>query len=76
MPGHPLFAADQREAALDFFAEQNYTVIADALTPYDVGTLLEFMDRSQAERPVEWNVSKGNVLPKKEILGYGPELDR
>lgn len=76
MPGHPLFAADQREAALDFFAEQNYTVIADALTSDDVGTLLEFMDRSQAERPVEWNVGKGNVLSHTQILILHPELDR
>ena len=76
MPSHIAFAPDQRDSALDFFADRNYTVISDALLAEDIAATHEFIDRSQSEYPVEWNLGKGSTCSHAQILNLYPELDR
>ena len=73
---HPVFAPDQQDAILDFFAEQNYAVLGDALSSADICYLNGFIDRSQREIPTEWNVGSEKVRSHTQILNANPELDR
>lgn len=75
MSDHPIFAPDQQSEFLDFFAHNNYGVVADALPPEDIRFLNDFMDRSQREIPVEWGLDKKSIYSHGQILVYHPELD-
>lgn len=54
MTAHPTFAPDQRSEALEFFIDQNYVVVSNALPAENVEVLTAFVDRSERETAREW----------------------
>ena len=75
MTGHPTFTPDQREEALDFFVDQNYVVVSDALPAENIDVMRAFVDRSEHEIPGEWGPDKLGCRSHAQILVYHPELD-
>lgn len=75
MPKHPTFTPDQQAEALEFFTDQNYVVVSDALPPENVRILTEFVDRSEREIATEWGPDKLGCRSHAQILVYHPELD-
>jgi ectoine hydroxylase-related dioxygenase (phytanoyl-CoA dioxygenase family) len=75
MAGHPTFTPDQKEQALDFFVDQNYVVVSDALPPENIDVLRAFVDRSESEIPGEWGPDKLGSRSHAQILVYHSELD-
>ena len=74
MASHPIFAPDQQNLFLDFFEQNNYAVVADALPRADIDFLNDFVERSQRQHPVEWRLDKA-VHSHAQILVHHPELD-
>jgi hypothetical protein len=75
MGTHPIFAPDQQSQFLDFFEQNNYAVVSDALPPEDIQFLNDFVDHSERERPVEWHLGEKPVYSHAQILVHYPELD-
>jgi hypothetical protein len=72
---HATFTPDQKEAALEFFVDQNYVVVTDALPAENIDVLRAFVDRSESEIPGEWGPDKLGCRSHAQILVYHPELD-
>ena len=72
---HPIFAPDQRADALDFFIDQHYVVVADALPAENVEILTAFVDRSEREIAREWGPDRLGCRSNAQILVRHPELD-
>ena len=75
MAAHPTFTPDQKAEALDFFADQNYVVVSDALSAANMEVMRAFVDRSESEIPGEWGPDKLGCRSHAQILVYHPELD-
>ena len=75
MTAHPTFAPDRTNEALEFFVDQNYVVVSDALPPENIDVLRDFVDRSECEIPREWGPDKLGCRSHAQILVYHPELD-
>ena len=75
MADHPVFAPEQEKEILDFFREQGYAVISDALTADEIAFLNDFVDRSQGEIPGEWGPDKRGCYSHGQILVNHSELD-
>ena len=75
MAAHPTFAPDRTNEALEFFFDQNYVVVSDALPPENIDVLRNFVDRSEREIPREWGPDKFGCRSHAQILVYHPELD-
>ena len=75
MVDHPVFAPDQQSEFLDFFAQNNYGVVSDALQAHDIQFLNELVDRSRQEIPSEWAPDQRGVHAHGQILVHHPELD-
>ena len=75
MPEHPTFVPDQKAEALEFFIDQNYVVVADALDAEKVEILTEFVDRSEREVADEWGPDRFGCRSHAQILIHHPELD-
>jgi hypothetical protein len=72
---HPIFAPDQRAEALDFFIDQNYVVVGDALPADNIEILTAFVDRSERETAREWGPDRFGCRSHAQILVHHPELD-
>jgi hypothetical protein len=75
MEEHPTFAPSEREQIIDFFREQNYVVIKDALTPDELHFLNQFVDGSQQQIPAEWGIGHADIYSHGQILVNHLELD-
>ena len=75
MAEHPTFTPDQKDGALDFFVDQNYVVVSDALSPDNIDVLRAFVDRSESEIPREWGPDRFGCRSHAQILVHHPELD-
>ncbi len=75
MAAHPTFAPDRTNEAIEFFVDQNYVVVSDALPPENIDVLRNFVDRSEREIPGEWGPDKFGCRSHAQILVYHPELD-
>ena len=69
------FLPHQHDDILQFFKENNYVVVEDALSDEEVSTLNAFVDRSQREIPEKWGIG-GEMHGHGQILVAHPELDR
>ena len=75
MADHPIFAPDQTGAILDFFRDQGYAGVSDAMPTEAIAFLNDFVDRSQAAIPGEWGPDRRGCLSHGQILVNHPELD-
>ena len=75
MTEHPTFTPDQRSEALDFFVDENYVVVTDALPPANIEILRAFVDSSERDNSREWGPDKLGCRSHAQILVYHPELD-
>ena len=75
MVDYPTFNPDQREEIYDFFREQKFAVVSDAMTSPEMQFLRAFVDRSKREIPREWGPDKHGVYSHGQILINYPELD-
>lgn len=76
MADHPIFTPDQEKEILDFFRQEGYAVVADALAVDEIAFLNDFVDRSKIEIPDEWGPDKRGCYSHGQVLVNHPELDR
>ena len=72
--GHPIFTPGQTADALDFFVDQNYVVVSEALPAENVKLLTEFVDRSERELVPEWGPDRLGCRSHAQILVHHSEL--
>jgi hypothetical protein len=75
MADHPIFTPDQEKEILDFFRQEGYAVVADALAVDEIAFLNDFVDRSKTEIPDEWGPDKRGCYSHGQVLVNHPELD-
>ena len=70
------FPHHEHDDILQFFKENNYVVIEDALSEEEVNTLNAFVDRRKREDPEGWGVKEQEIYGHGHILMEHPEMDR